>query len=89
MPGPFGVSEKVVLAMALESHQPMQPQRVPGDLYGIELNHQVLRIARRIDALERLNAKARQVDAHTGLLVEQFRGVINRGALILISPDLG
>ena len=58
MTGAFRVSEKVGFAIALETNQPMQSKRISLNLNRIELDHQILRIALRIDASERFNTKA-------------------------------
>ena len=66
----------------------MQSKRITLDLNRIELDHQVLRTAIRIDSSKRLNTKAGKIDANTGFAVEELGWAVDREALMFRSLSL-
>ena len=53
----FRVSKEENLALAAKAHQPMSAEPVTFHLDRVKLDHQILRLAIRVDSFEGLNGK--------------------------------
>ncbi len=77
-PGPARIGEDPQLAAAPEARDPMPAQRSTVDDHRLELEHQVARRERRVEAVQRLHAEAREIDAHALRLRVQRFGSMDR-----------